>query len=176
MTSLPGGPTKDEILAVSLAKLGLLPGDIFADIGCGTGSVAVAAAPRVRKVYAVDIREEAVSCARRMAEEQGVDNIEVTREHGADLLRRIPRVDAAFIGGSQDLTSVISLLAEKKVRSVVVNAVLLSTLHEAVAAMQQLSIFREVVQVIVARSAPLGNGIMFRPLDPVFIIVGGSPC
>ncbi len=174
MMRLPGGPTKDEIIAVSLAKLALLPDDIFADIGCGTGSVAVAAAPRVHKVYAVDIREEAVTCARRLAEEQGADNVEITREHGADLLRRIPRIDAAFVGGSQDLTSVIALLAEKKVRSVVVNAVLLSTLHEAVSAMQQVSIFREVVQVMVARSAPLGNGIMFRPLDPVFIIVGGS--
>jgi cobalt-precorrin-6B (C15)-methyltransferase len=174
--NLPGGPTKDEIMAVSLSKLGLLPGDIFADIGCGTGKIAVAAASRVHRVYAVDIRDEAVGCARERAMEQGVNNIEISCEHGADLVQRLPRVDAAFIGGSRDLCRVLGLLAEKKVRSVVVNAVLLSTLHEAVSVMQQLSMFQEVVQVMVARSSPLGDGIMFRPLDPVFIIVGGYPC
>jgi cobalt-precorrin-6B (C15)-methyltransferase len=45
--NLPGGPTKDEVMAVSLAKLALRPDDIFADIGCGTGRIAVAAAPSV---------------------------------------------------------------------------------------------------------------------------------
>jgi cobalt-precorrin-6B (C15)-methyltransferase len=174
--SLPGGPTKDEIMAVSFAKLALLPGDIFADIGCGTGKVSVTAAPRVKQVYAVDIREEAVLCARQMAVEQDARNIQISCENGVDLLKRLRRVDAAFIGGSQDLAAILTLLAEKKVRSVVVNAVLLSTLCEAVSTMQRLSMFREAVQVMVARSHALGNGIMFRPLDPVFIIVGGCLC
>jgi cobalt-precorrin-6B (C15)-methyltransferase len=174
--NLPGGPTKDEIMAVSLAKLALMPGDIFADIGCGTGKIAVAAAPVVQKVYAVDLREEAVSCTRQLVADNALGNIEISCEHGAELLKRLTRVDAAFIGGSRDLASVLALLAEKKVRSVVVNAVLLSTLHEAVSVMQQHSMFREVVQVMVARSSPLGDGIMFRPLDPVFIIVGGCSC
>jgi cobalt-precorrin-6B (C15)-methyltransferase len=174
--NLPGGPTKDEIMAVSLAKLALMPGDIFADIGCGTGKIAVAAASRVQKVYAVDIREEAVLCARQLVAEKGSGNIEISCEHGVELLKRLSRVDTAFIGGSRDLASILALLAEKNVRSVVVNAVLLSTLHEAVSAMQQLSMFQEVVQVMIARSSPLGDGIMFRPLDPVFIIVGGCSC
>jgi cobalt-precorrin-6B (C15)-methyltransferase len=174
--NLPGGPTKDEVMAVSLAKLALRPDDIFADIGCGTGRIAVTAAPSVKKVYAVDLRQEAVTCSRQLAEEQGVDNIEITCENGVELLERIPRLDTAFVGGSRDLPSVLSLLSEKKVRTVVVNAVLLSTLSEAVAVMQQLSMFREVVQVIVSRSSPLAGSVMFRPLDPVFIIVGGHPC
>jgi cobalt-precorrin-6B (C15)-methyltransferase len=174
--NLPGGPTKDEVMAVSLAKLALRPDDIFADIGCGTGRIAVAAAPSVKKVYAVDLREEAVTCSRQLAEEQGVDNIEISCENGVELLRRIPRLDTAFVGGSRDLSGVLSLLAEKKVRTVVVNAVLLSTLSEAVLVMQQLSMFREVVQVMISRSYPLAGSVMFKPLDPVFIIVGGHPC
>ncbi len=174
--NLPGGPTKDEILAVSLAKLALRPDDIFADIGCGTGRIAVSAAPSVKKVYAVDLRQEAVACSRQLAEEKGVDNIEISCENGVELLRRISRLDTAFVGGSRDLPLVLSLLAEKRVRTVVVNAVLLSTLSEAVTALQQLSIFREVVQVQVSRSSPLAGSIMFRPLDPVFVIVGGCPC
>jgi cobalt-precorrin-6B (C15)-methyltransferase len=39
---LKGGPTQDEVMAVSLAKLGIRPGDRVVDVGCGTGKVAVA--------------------------------------------------------------------------------------------------------------------------------------
>lgn len=174
--SLPGGPTKDEIMAVSLAKLSLKSSDIFADIGCGTGRVAVRAAQEVQKVYAIDLREEAVACTRDLARSCGITNLEVSLGNGTDLVKSLPRIDAAFIGGSRNLTSILSLLSEKKVRSVVVNAVLLSTLHEAVTTMQELSIFKEVIHVSVSRSTPLGGGLMFRPLDPVYIIVGGCLC
>ena len=174
--TLPGGPTREEIVAVSLAKLSLGRGDVFVDIGCGTGAVSVQAAPRVMQVYAVDLREEAVACTRDAARDRGIANIDVRLGHGADLLSELPRADALFIGGSRDLAQVLSLAAEKKVRAIVVNAVLFRTFHEAVTTMQDLGIFSEVVQVMVARSYPLAGGLMFRPLDPVWIIVGGSSC
>jgi cobalt-precorrin-6B (C15)-methyltransferase len=174
--SLPGGPTKDEIMAVSLAKLSLKRSDIMADIGCGTGTVAVEAAAQVQKVYAVDLREEAVAETRGRARSCGITNLEVSLGHGVDLVKRLPHIDAAFIGGSRDLPQMLSGLSEKSVRSVVVNAVLLSTLHEAVTAMQEISMFREVIHVSVSRSAPLAGGLMLRPLDPVYIIVGGCRC
>jgi cobalt-precorrin-6B (C15)-methyltransferase len=174
--TLPGGPTKDEIMAVSLQKLGLRRGDIFVDIGCGTGTIAVNAAPFVQKVYAVDIREEAARETRNEAARRGLASIEVSCEHGADLIMRLPHIDCAFVGGSRDLSRVLRLLAGKRVRTVVVNAVLLSTLHEAVRVMEELGIFREAVHVMVSRSTPLAGDLMFRPLDPVFIITGGTPC
>jgi len=174
--NLPGGPTKDEIIAVSLAKLSLQSSDIVTDIGCGTGMVAVEAAKRVKKVYAVDLRNEAVICTRDLARSSGITNLEIRQGHGADLIEELPHIDAAFIGGSRDLSKVLSLLSEKKVRSVVVNAVLLSSLHEAVTTMQELTIFKEVLHVSVSRSSPLAGGLMLRPLDPVYIIVGGCLC
>jgi len=43
--------------------------------------------------------------------------------------------------------------------------------------MQRLGIFREAVQVQAARSHQLAGSIMFRPVDPVYIIVGsGTAC
>jgi cobalt-precorrin-6B (C15)-methyltransferase len=43
--------------------------------------------------------------------------------------------------------------------------------------MQRLGIFREAVHVQVSRSYPLGQSIMFKPIDPVYIIVGsGAAC
>jgi len=59
----------------------------------------------------------------------------------------------------------------------VVNAVLLSTLAQTVATMQQIGIFCEVVQVQVARSHEIAGSIMFKPIDPVYVIVGkGIAC
>jgi cobalt-precorrin-6B (C15)-methyltransferase len=174
--NLPGGPTKDEIMAISLQKLGLQGGDVFVDIGCGTGKVTVHVAPLVKKVYAVDLREEAVSYTREEITRSGLTNVEISCENGVDLLKRISRVDTAFIGGSRDLPEILALLAEKRVRSVVIHAVLLSTLSSAVAEMRRLSLFREVVHVMVSRSTPLAGDLMFKPLDPVYIIVGGTGC
>ena len=37
-----GGPTKAEIIAIALEKLQIESGEIFADIGCGTGNVSKA--------------------------------------------------------------------------------------------------------------------------------------
>ena len=53
---LKGGPTQDEIMVVSLFKLGLKCGDVFADIGRSTGKVAIHAARTAGKVYAIDRR------------------------------------------------------------------------------------------------------------------------
>ena len=57
------------------------------------------------------------------------------------------------------------------------NAVLLSTLTQSVATMKELGIFYEVVQVQVARSHEIAGSIMFKPIDPVYVIVGkGIAC
>lgn len=64
---LSGGITQPEVMAVSLEKLGVRPGDIAADIGCGTGTVTKAIAALTGAggcVYAVDRRPAAVSITR----------------------------------------------------------------------------------------------------------------
>lgn len=174
MMSLPGGPTKDEILAVALFKLDLRPTDTFADIGCGTGRVSIHAARRVRWVHAVDLRGEAVTYARKEAKTAGISNIDFHCGNAVEILPALDRMDAAFVGGSKDLSAVLSILVEHGIRSVVVSAVKLDTITTAIAAMRELGIFREAIQVQVSRTHPIGGGLMWKPLDPVTLIVGGS--
>ncbi|PKL58884.1 MAG: hypothetical protein CVV33_10080, partial [Methanomicrobiales archaeon HGW-Methanomicrobiales-4] len=101
-TSPPkGGPTKDEILAISLYKLGLSPDDIFADLGCGTGRISIEAARRVRTVHAVDRRIEACEWTEQDVKSRGILNISVHHSENAAFLRTLDRLDTAFVGGSQ---------------------------------------------------------------------------
>lgn len=53
-----GGPTHDEVMAISLFKMELRNGDTMLDLGCGTGKVSIAAARLAKKVYAVDRRRK----------------------------------------------------------------------------------------------------------------------
>ncbi len=84
------------------------------------------------------------------------------------------QIDTAFVGGSKELSEVLTILKKKGTRKIVVNAVMLSTLNKAVERMDELGMFDEVVQVQVSRSHRIAGSIMFRPIDPVYIIVGGT--
>ena len=153
---LPGGPTKDEVLAISLLKLDPGTDDVFADLGCGTGKVSLAVSPLVRKVYAVDRREEAIAVTREQAKAAGLSNISCIHAEIIDFLKENPKIDVAFVGGTQSLQETLGLLAKSGARRVVVNAVLLESVHEAVACMRSLGIFEEIVNVQVSlRALPM---------------------
>jgi cobalt-precorrin-6B (C15)-methyltransferase len=176
-TKLAGGPTQDEIMAVSLFKLGLSGSDTVLEIGCGTGKVSVAMARMAKKVYALDLRAEAVSLAAKNAHEADVHNIEFFCTGATEFLHKDPVFDCAFLGGTKHLEDILPVLAKKVKRTIVINAVLLSTLEQAVTTLKELGLFTEVVQVQVSRSYDLAGSIMFKPIDPVYIIVGrGAAC
>jgi cobalt-precorrin-6B (C15)-methyltransferase len=174
---LAGGSTQDEIMAVSLFKLGLRSTDTMLEIGCGTGKVSIAAAQRVKNVFSIDKRPEAIKIARESAEKTTLHNIEFFCTDAATFLASDRIYDCAFIGGTQQLAQILPVLVKKVRRTIVINAVMLSTLNQAVTTMQQLGILCEVVQVHVARSHEIAGSIMFKPIDPVFVIVGkGTVC
>jgi cobalt-precorrin-6B (C15)-methyltransferase len=167
-----GGPTQDEIMAISLHKLELRNGDIAADIGCGTGKVAIAMAETAQKVYAVDIRKEAIEATRVNIKAWGRNNIEVKQADGVEFIKGCDKLDGAFVGGTKHLREMLFLLKDKVRGRIVVNTVLLRSMTLAVDAMVELGIFKEATMVQVGRSHPLAGSIMFKPIDPVFIIVG----
>jgi cobalt-precorrin-6B (C15)-methyltransferase len=102
-----------------------------------------------------------------------VTNIEFFNLDARDFLHKDSRMfDCAFIGGTRGIDNFLQPLSCRVRRTIVVNAVLVSTLWTVISKMQELGIFSEVVQVQVSRSHELAGSLMFRPLDPVFIIVG----
>jgi cobalt-precorrin-6B (C15)-methyltransferase len=176
-TKLAGGPTQDEIMAVSLFKLGLLNTDTVLEIGCGTGKVSVAMAKAAKKVYSLDKRTEAVSLATKTARDAGVHNIDFFCMDARDFLKNDRVFDCAFLGGTKGLEEILPVLAKKVKRTIVINAVMVSTLERAVTSLKELGIFIEVVQVQVSRSYDIASSIMFKPIDPVYVIVArGTAC
>jgi len=174
---LPGGPTQDEIMAVSLFKLGLCPSDTVLEIGCGTGRVSVAIAKQAKMLYAVDRRPEAIATATLTARQAGVSNIGFSCTDASEFLKSSRIYDCAFLGGTKNLAEVLPVLVKNVRRTIVINAVMVSTLERAVACLKDLGVFTGVVQVQVSRSHNIAGSIMFRPIDPVFIIVArGDAC
>ncbi len=59
--------------------LGIGPESIVIDMGCGTGSFALNAAKKCKKVYAVDISETMLNYCREQAEKRNLSNIVYSR-------------------------------------------------------------------------------------------------
>jgi cobalt-precorrin-6B (C15)-methyltransferase len=134
-------------------------------------------AQQVKKIVSLDIRPEAIKTAQESAQKSGIHNIEFFCTDAVDYLTSDQIFDCAFVGGTQHLGRILPVLAKNIKRTIVVNAVLLSTLAETVATMQHIGIFCEVVQVQVSRSYEIAGSIMFKPIDPVYVIVGkGTAC
>jgi cobalt-precorrin-6B (C15)-methyltransferase len=167
-----GTPTQPEIIAVALSKLELKTSDVFADIGCGSGSVSIRASGQVQKVYAIDKRDEAISAAQENIIESGATNIELRKGDACELLSGID-IDCAFVGGSANIETILEILI-RKTRRFVVSAVRIETAAKALEIIKQKKRFKELLQVHIARGQELAGGTMFRPENPVFIIVGGK--
>ena len=177
IVSVSGGPTKPEIIAVSLSKLGLRDGDRFADVGCGTGSVSIEAAKIARNltIYAIDARKEALRATETNFKNFNIANTRLLAGEASEILGSgdfIDSIDCAFVGGTKNIGSVLEILVEKKARSIVVNAVRIETVVKTIEVMKKLGIFVEVVHVSISRSTPIAGETMFKPENPVYIIVG----
>ncbi|HJH29792.1 MAG TPA: precorrin-6Y C5,15-methyltransferase (decarboxylating) subunit CbiT [Methanosarcinaceae archaeon] len=173
---ISGGPTKPEIIAVSLSKLGLKDNATFIDVGCGTGAVSIEASKLARdlKIYGLDARTEAINVTAKNFENHGLTNATLLHGEASLLLNGktdIGTIDYAFVGGTKNIRQVLEVLCEKKVQRIVVNAVRIETVVRTINIMKELRIFDEVLHVAVSRGVPITEETMFKPENPVYIIV-----
>lgn len=169
--------TKAEIRAVSLARLNLLPGQVLWDLGAGSGAVAIEASVLMPggRIWALEKDPDRVAHIRANRDRFGVDILEVVRALLPSGLEALPDPDRVFIGGGgtalgEIIAVVCRRLAEDGV--VVVNTVLLESLHETVARFEAHGLTPEVSQVQVHRSRPLAGSERLEALNPVWIVRG----
>ena len=166
--------TKEEVRTVSLSKLRLTAEAVVYDVGAGTGSVSVEIALAVPggRVYAVEKKPEAVALLQKNKRHFGADNLTVVEGLAPEALEGLPAPTHAFIGGSSgNLREIVALLLGKNpaVR-IVVTAITLETVEEALAAMREFPVTdAETVSLTVAKARNVGRYHMMTGQNPVYI-------
>lgn len=170
--------TKAEVRALTLAKLALRPDSVCCDVGAGTGSVTVemALAAYRGRVYAIDRNEEAIDLIEANRKAFHIGNIVSIAGTAPEALAGLPKLDAAFIGGSSgNMCGIITaLLSNNPEIHIVVNAVSLESTLEALKAFSENGIEPDIVQLAAARAKPVAGLHMMTSQNPVFIISGNG--
>ncbi|MBR4759307.1 MAG: precorrin-6y C5,15-methyltransferase (decarboxylating) subunit CbiE, partial [Lachnospiraceae bacterium] len=166
--------TKACIRHESLIRLGLRQGDIFYDIGGGTGSVAIEAAgldPDLQ-VTTIERKAEAADLIRENVKRFGLSNVTVVEGAAESVLPAMKKPDCVFIGGSGGkLSEIVSLLREKgEGIRFVITAVSLETIEQIRKVMEAYGIENEKETMIsVTQVAKTGEYHMLKAENPVWI-------
>ena len=167
--------TKQEVRAVTLAKLRLTRDAVCWDIGAGTGSVSLEMAECCEdgQVWAVEQKEDACQLIETNKRKLGVANVNVICGKAPGCLADLPAPTHVFVGGSSgNLREILDLIFEKNPEArVVINAVTVETVAEAAEAMKELPVKdTDIVQLSAARGRKLGRYHLMTGMNPVFII------
>ncbi|MCZ0755107.1 precorrin-6y C5,15-methyltransferase (decarboxylating) subunit CbiE [Anoxybacillus sp. J5B_2022] len=166
--------TKKEIRILSISALQLRETSIVWDIGTCTGSVAIEAAKIAREgaVFAIEKNEHDIEICRKNMQKFRTD---FTLVHGRapDHLHEFPDPDAIFIGGtSGEMDRLLDVCCHrlKPNGRIVVNAVTIETLHEAVEGLKKRGFHVEITLAQLSRSKPILQLTRFDALNPIYII------
>ncbi|MBI1811800.1 MAG: precorrin-6y C5,15-methyltransferase (decarboxylating) subunit CbiE [Nitrospirae bacterium] len=168
--------TKNEVRAVTIHKLSLPQRGVLWDIGAGSGSVSIEAArlyPEL-KVFAVEKDEEQIKNIKENRIKFDAVNIEIIKGQAPDVLINLPVPDRVFIGGSGGAIKEIIEFVSSKISSgiVVINAITIETLNEAIKSLENKGFVVEVSEISVSRSKTVSGKRHMSALNPVFIITG----
>lgn len=166
--------TKEEVRAVSLAKLRLTEDAVCYDVGAGTGSVSVEMALRAGqgRVYAIEKKPETVELLKENRKKFAADHLRIVEGTAPEALEGLEPPTHVFIGGSSgNLAEILRLLLKKNpaVRTVI-NCITLETLSEALAAARELELSCDVVQVAVSRAKTVSRYHMMMGENPIYIV------
>ena len=171
--------TKRDVRGAILSRLAPNEEDVIFDIGAGTGSVSIELAlmkPRA-KIYAVESNPEACTLIGENREKFSAYNIRLKEGLAPEALENLPIPDRVFIGGSKgNLREIIQFVLQKnKNAKIVISAVTLETLSEALRIMGECNIRdAEYVQISVTETRQVGQYHMLLPQSPIFLISGGG--
>lgn len=171
--------TKSEVRTLAITKLKLKQDSVIYDIGAGTGSVSIEMALAVPDgtVYAIEKENEAVDLIRQNKAKFGTSNLEIIHGTAPDAIRELPEPTHAFIGGSSgNLNDIMqTLLSKNKDMRIVITAVTLETVSEALSCMTNFGFkHRDIVQLSVSKSREIGSYNLMTAQNPVYMFTLGE--
>lgn len=163
-----GTMTKREVRAATLAKLMPMPEALLWDIGAGSGAIGIEwmRAARGARAVAVEPRADRRAFATANAQALGVPRLELVAGAAPEALAELPAPDAVFLGGGlSEAAAAQAVAALKPLGRLVANAV---TLESAALLLHLKQRFGgDLVQIAVAKAAPVGDRLGWRPAMPV---------
>ncbi|NMM13989.1 MAG: precorrin-6y C5,15-methyltransferase (decarboxylating) subunit CbiE [Rhodoferax sp.] len=167
--------TKNEVRAVSLARMQLRADSVVWDIGAGSGSVGLEAARLCRQghVYAIEKNVDDSAIVQRNRLAMGISNHTLVHGKAPEGLAAWADPDAVFIGGSGgELAGLIALILQRLKPGgwLVMNFVTLENLGTAVETLKTLGAAWDVLQLQAARSKPILHMNRMAAENPVWIV------
>ena len=169
--------TKEEIRAVSLAKLEMKNDDICLDIGGGTGSVTMEMAQFAKDghVYVIEQKEDAFELIKQNVEKFDLKNITYIKGEAPEGLSHLDvKFDKIFIGGSGgNLEDIIQYsydnLKEKGI--LVLNFIVLENVFNAIETLKKIP-FKDtdICQIIVSKNRKVKDFNMMMAENPIYVI------
>ncbi|MBV1903012.1 MAG: precorrin-6y C5,15-methyltransferase (decarboxylating) subunit CbiE [Marinosulfonomonas sp.] len=163
-----GTMTKQEVRAVTVAKLMPMRGALLWDIGTGCGSVAVEwmRAARYARAIGIEPRADRRALAAANALALGTPKLEILDGEAPEVLQGLDAPDAIFIGGglSEEVFEA-AWSALKPLGRLVVNAVTLES-EMVMIALQKIH-GGQLVKLAIQRAEPIGSYQGWRPQMPV---------
>ena len=169
--------TKEEVRWVSVARLGVQPGDTVWDVGAGTGAVTFELARKAMDgaVFAVERNTEAIELIAQNRQKLGGFNVHIVQGHAPEVLADLPKPNCVFVGGSGgNMREIIKIALMKNPEArIAVNAIALETLQETQRLFAEFGLQQvEITQLSAARGKSIGCYTMMTANNPVFILSG----
>jgi precorrin-6B C5,15-methyltransferase / cobalt-precorrin-6B C5,C15-methyltransferase len=167
--------TKQEVRAVTLAKLQLQNDLVLWDIGAGSGSVSIEAGNLMPngKIFALEKNPQYMTFLRDNLKKFAARNVMLIEAYSPEGFDDLPDPDRVFIGGSGGMLEDIIDAIDRRLKPegfIVLNAVTLDTLTKSVEFLEDHGYTVEVTCVNVAKTRGLTEYKMFESHNPVYII------
>ena len=167
--------TKNEVRAVSLARLQLRQDSVVWDIGAGSGAVGLEAARLCSMGHVYAIEKNADDCANVLQNRRalGISNHSLVHGKAPDGLADWADPDAVFIGGSGGELAALIQLVLQRLRPggwLVMNFVTLENMATAVETVKTLTTSWDVLQLQASRSQPILHMHRMAAENPVWVV------
>lgn len=166
--------TKFETRILTIGLLEIEQGDVFLDIGGGTGSISIEASLQGAKTYVIEKEKEGINLIKSNADKFKVDDIEIINDFAPGGMEKIKSFNKCFIGGSgRNLENIVKSVTDKMLSGgiLVANFITLKNLALFQNLLKQYEYSAVETRLVQASQVDTRTG-MLKGQNPIFMVKG----